>query len=431
MSWHENKRILVGVCGGIAAYKSAILVRRLVAGGADVRVMMTRAAQEFITPLTLQAVSGHPVCVDALEAESGMGHIELARWAEVVVIAPATANCLARLAAGLADDLVSAVVLAVGAVGAVGEDVEVVVAPAMNAKMWGHQATQANVATLAGRGVRVIAPDSGEQACGETGAGRMREAEEIAGLVMGEGGLEEGEREGGGGRRALEGVGAVVTAGPTWEAVDPVRGMTNRSSGKMGFAMARALRDFGAGVVLVSGPVGLETPRGVRRVEVESGEEMLGAVREALAEEEGEGARLFVGVAAVADYRAAEVAGQKMKKGGEEMTLRLVQNADILAEVAGMGDAPFTVGFAAETEDVVGNARRKLVEKGVDMMVANAVGGEAGIGVFGGEENAGTLLYREGAGEGIGEVELARMDKYRLAVRVVEEIARRMQGGRG
>ena len=393
MNWHDNKRVLVGVSGGIAAYKSPALVRRLLQRGCEVRVMMSRAAAEFITPLTLQAVSGHPVhqhLLDA-EAESGMGHIELARWAEQIVIAPATADFIARLAQGRADDLLTAVTLA--------SDAEVAVAPAMNRLMWQNPATQRNLESLRQRGIRVIGPGSGEQACGESGDGRMSEPEDIATALAGEGHP-----------RLLDGLSALITAGPTWEALDPVRGITNHSSGKMGYAMARAARDFGAQVTLVSGPVNRNTPREVRRIDVVSAQQMLDAVAEHAPD-----ADLFIAVAAVADYRPAAVAEHKMKKKSERMKVELIRNPDILASVAAMKRAPFTIGFAAETENAVANARQKLKAKGADVMAANQVADDDS--VFGNDENSVTLIDKDG------EVVLAKTDKYRLAVQIIEHIA--------
>ncbi len=417
MSWHENKRIVVGVSGGIAAYKSPTLVRRLVQRGCQVRVVMSRAATEFITPLTMQAVSGHPVHQHLLaaEAEAGMGHIELARWAEQIIIAPATANCLANLAQGRSDDLLSAVVLASAA--------EVVVAPAMNQQMWQHPATQRNLTALADNGVRVLAPMAGAQACGETGPGRMLEPEDIATLLVGAAPP-----------RLLAGVAALITAGPTWEALDPVRGLTNRSSGKMGYAMAMAARDFGAQVTLISGPVSLETPRRVKRIDVSSARQMLEAVSAYASQ-----SQWFIAVAAVADYRPATVAAHKIKKpaataaaakASQRMSLELVKNPDILAAVASLRKAPFSIGFAAETEHTLANARQKLMNKGVDMIAANYVGERAakatdsGAHVFGGDENAVTLLYKSERGgraePAIQQVALAKTDKYQLAVQIIE-----------
>ena len=420
MSWHKNKRILVGVTGGIAAYKSPVLVRRLIDRGCEVRVVMTTAAAEFITPLTMQAVSGHPVFQHLLdaEAESGMNHIELARWAEQIIVAPASANFVAKLAHGRADDLLSTLALATTA--------EVVVAPAMNQQMWQHPATQRNLATLADLGIRVIGPAAGDQACGETGPGRMTEPEKIATLLAGDQAPQ-----------LLDGIEVLITAGPTWEAIDPVRGITNYSSGKMGYAMARAALDFGARVTLVSGPVSLETPRGVRRVDVHSARQMLDAVS-ASAPTSG----LFIAVAAVADYRPTEIAPHKIKKKGERTTIELVRNPDILATVAAMKDGPFTVGFAAETENALANARQKLTGKGVDVIAVNTVNtiqagpqpddannarqtpqadAAAEDCVFGSDQNSVTLLYQKKHQHD--EVALARTDKYRLAVQIIENVA--------
>ncbi len=409
MSWHQHKRILLGVSGGIAAYKSPTLVRKLIEIGCEVRVVMSRAATEFITPLTMQAVSGHPVYQHFLDAdaEAGMGHIELARWAEQVVIAPATADFIAKLAAGQADDLLSALVLATTA--------EVVVAPAMNQQMWKHPATMRNLTTLTDMGVRVIGPASGGQACGETGPGRMTEPEEIAKLLGGEA-LP----------RLLDGVRVLITAGPTWEALDPVRGITNHSSGKMGYAMAQAALDFGAQVTLVSGPVNLETPRGAQRIDVKSARQMMDMVSKNAPDSD-----MFIAVAAVADYRPVEVGTHKIKKNNERMRVELIRNPDILASVAAMKHAPFTVGFAAETDNVVANARQKLNAKGVDVIAANQVvaGGE-GLGdnmncdmgsVFGNDKNAVTLLYKNALQDS--EVTINKTDKYRLAVQIIEHIA--------
>ncbi|MGR3914098.1 MAG: bifunctional phosphopantothenoylcysteine decarboxylase/phosphopantothenate--cysteine ligase CoaBC [Gammaproteobacteria bacterium] len=429
MFWHKNKRFLVGVSGGIAAYKSPQLVRRLLQRGCEVRVAMTRAACEFITPLTMQAVSGHPVHLHFLdaEAESGMGHIELARWAEQLIIAPASADFLARLAQGRADDLLSAVALA--------SEAEIAVAPAMNRLMWQHAATRHNLATLAARGVRIIGPGAGDQACGESGPGRMSEPEEIAAALAGD------ARP-----RLLDGVETLITAGPTWEALDPVRGLSNRSSGKMGFAMAQAALDFGARVTLISGPVSLPTPHGARRIDVISARDMSDAVMTRAAK-----AGLFIAVAAVADYRPREIAANKIKKTDEHMRIELVKNPDILATVAALKPPPFTIGFAAETENAIANARQKCIAKNADVIAVNNVADGA---AFGGEENSVTLVCRGGGGGGDcdgdggrdgggkhgagrggdgggkrgdyrdgGEITLAKTDKYLLAVRIIEHIA--------
>lgn len=385
-AWHEmagladnermrDKRIIVGVTGGIAAYKSADLVRRLVERGAQVQVVMTAGAREFITATTFQALSGRPVRESLWDtaAEAAMGHIELARWAELVVVAPASADFLARLTHGRADDLLATLCLATGA--------PICVAPAMNRLMWANAATQANMVTLRERGVRVLGPGSGEQACGEVGLGRMLEPVAIADLIepmlIGPGPLS--------GRRV------VITAGPTRECVDPVRFVSNRSSGKMGFAVAQALRAAGAEVVLVSGPVNLPTPPGVQRVNVESAEQMDLAVQQAVA-----GAAIFVGTAAVADYRPAEVATQKIKKTSDSLSLAMVRTTDILANVAARADRPFVVGFAAETCTVEQHAREKLLRKNLDLIAANEVGE---CKAFDCDENALVVLWRGGRAE--------------------------------
>lgn len=347
------RRVLVGVSAGIAAYKAPELVRRLRERGADVRVAMTRGAKEFISPLTLQAVSGHRVHETLLdtEAEAGMGHIELARWADDIVVAPATADLIARLAAGLADDLLTTTLLASRA--------RVWLAPAMNHVMWDHPAVRANVGKLRERGAGVLGPDAGSQACGEEGYGRMLAPEEIALAV-----LEAGT--------PLAGKRFVVTAGPTFEALDPVRFIGNRSSGKMGFAAARALAEAGAEVTLVAGPVHVATPPGVRRIDVRTAEQMHEAV---FAQLPADG---FVAVAAVADYRPAERSDRKLKRTGESMTVELVPNPDIVREVAESSSRPFVVGFAAETCRVADNARAKLAEKKLDLIAANRVGDDCG-----------------------------------------------------
>jgi phosphopantothenoylcysteine decarboxylase/phosphopantothenate--cysteine ligase len=390
---HKNKRILLGVTGGIAAYKSPELVRRLKQRGADVRVVLTAAAKEFITPLSLQAVSGNTVHDQLLdpEAESGMGHIELARWAEQILVAPATANFIAKIAQGKADDLLTTLVLA--------SEAELIIAPAMNQQMWQNQATQDNVAILAKRGVTRIGPDQGDQACGEVGFGRMTEPDEIAQYLLGDGIPQ-----------LLAGKKIIVTAGPTWEAIDPVRGITNHSSGKMGFAIAEAARDFGADVSVVCGPVSLAAPSGIEKIDVLSARQMQQAVMDQI-----DDCDIFVGVAAVADYRPVEVADQKIKKGSnDEMTLTLIKNPDILAGVANHEPRPFTVGFAAETENLLNNAGKKLSAKNLDMIVANNVAGEDG--AFGNDQNAATLIHRQG------KTSLERADKYRLAVQIIENI---------
>jgi len=366
-----SMRVLLGVSGGIAAYKSAELVRRLGEQGAEVRVVMTSAARTFITPLTLQALSGHEVRCDLLDpgAEAGMDHIELARWADLVLVAPATADLMARLAAGLADDLLTTLALATTA--------PLVLAPAMNRRMWGHPATQENVARLQDRGVRILGPGSGDQACGERGPGRMLEPTEILeALALGAG-------------SPLARRHALVTAGPTREALDPVRYLSNRSSGRMGYALAGSLAARGAHVVLVSGPSASSVPPGVERVSVESALEMEAAVMARI-----RSCELFVAAAAVADYRPRVSAEQKVKKDRAEMILQLVRNPDILARVAALVPGPFTVGFAAETEDLQAHALEKLTAKGLDMIAANLVGGDTG--GFERAENALLVLWPGG-----------------------------------
>jgi len=387
-------RILLGVTGGIAAYKSADLVRRLGERGAEVQVVMTAGARQFVTPLTFQALSGRPVRSDLWDesAEAAMGHIELARWASHVLVAPASADFMARLAHGLADDLLTTLCLAT--------DAPIAVAPAMNRLMWANPATQANVATLRERGVAVLGPGVGGQACGETGPGRMLEPEELIASLW------SGPRGG-----ALAGRKVLITAGPTRERIDPVRFITNRSSGKMGFAVAEAARAAGAEVVLVSGPVNLATPAGVRRVDVESAEQMLESVREQLP-----GTDVFVAAAAVSDYRPVQAAAEKIKKTSDSIVLALSRTTDILATVAGGSPRPFVVGFAAETQNVERNALAKLDAKRLDMIAANQVGDGL---AFDCEDNALTVYWPGG------KRELARAPKRRLADELVAVIAER------
>jgi phosphopantothenoylcysteine decarboxylase/phosphopantothenate--cysteine ligase len=389
----NGNRILVGVTGGIAAYKSPELVRRLRDRGADVQVVMTPSAQRFITPLTLQAVSGRPVRMDLWDAtaEAAMGHIELARWAEVVVIAPASAGFIARLATGQADDLLTTLCLATEA--------PLAIAPAMNHVMWAHPATRANVATLEGRGVTVIGPAVGDQACGEVGAGRMDEPLEIMNGVMSL------LRPSG----ALVGRRVLITAGPTRECIDPVRFISNRSSGKMGFALAQAARDAGAEVTIVSGPVSIATPPGVRRVDVEAAADMLAAVLE-----EVDRADVFISTAAVADYRPAHRHDQKIKKTSDRMDLAMERTVDVIATVAARTPRPFVVGFAAETESVEANARTKLLKKNLDMIAANEVGADK---AFDCEDNQLVVLWRSG------RKELDRAPKSVLAQHLIALIA--------
>ena len=391
----SDRHILLGVTGGIAAYKSAELLRRLCDAGAEVRVVMTEAATRFVAPLTFQALSGHPVRVALFDeqAEAGMGHIELARWADQVIVAPASADFLARLSVGMADDLLATLCLATEA--------PISVAPAMNTKMWSNPATQANRDTLLGRGVRFIGPAAGELACGETGAGRMVEPADIVDA------LDEGLAPG-----PLAGVRMLITAGPTREAIDPVRYIGNRSSGKMGYSVAAAARAAGAEVILVSGPVALEAPAGVERVRCESAAEMHEAVMARVA-----GSDLFVAAAAVADYRPEAPADAKIKKEAAELAVELIRNPDILAEVAALEDGPFTVGFAAETDELERHARGKLERKGLDMIAANWVGGDEG--GFESERNALHLYWKDGGRE------LPMQDKGSLARELVAVIAER------
>lgn len=351
----QGKNILLGITGGIAAYKSAELVRRLSDAGASVRVIMTEAATRFVTPLTFEALTGHPVHTEmfAPRVLSSTVHIELARWPDLMLVAPASANTLAKVAYGLADDLMSTTCLAL-------LDRPLAVAPAMNLAMWGNPATQANCRILSERGVLIWGPADGYQACGETGSGRMLEARELADRTMAllkpSTGLLAGKK-------------VLMTAGPTREAIDPVRYITNRSSGRMGCALAQACLREGADVIVVSGPMSATVPPGAREIRVETALQMRAAVMEHVAT-----ADVFIATAAVADYRVDQVAAQKIKKTQDAVSLQLVQNPDILAEVAQRKPAPFTVGFAAETENVRAHAEAKLVKKGLDMIVANRVG---------------------------------------------------------
>jgi phosphopantothenoylcysteine decarboxylase/phosphopantothenate--cysteine ligase len=396
-------RVLLGVTGGIAAYKSPELVRRLVERGCEVQVVMSRGAREFVGPLTFQAVSGRRVRDDLWDpaAEAAMGHIELARWADVVLVAPATAHFMGTLAAGLGGDLLATVCLATTA--------PVVLAPAMNQAMWANAAVQANRAVLEARGVRLLGPASGDQACGETGPGRMLEPNDIAAALV--------ELPGRLRLQSLAGLKLVITAGPTREPIDPVRYITNRSSGKMGFAVATAAREAGANVVLIAGPVALPTPAGVRRIDVETAEQMYESVHAEIA-----GTDLFIGCAAVADYRPQTAAAQKIKRTAAEMELALVRSPDTLASVAALPKAPFTVGFAAETNDVAAHARDKLDRKHVDMIAANQVGPDCG---FDRETNALTVYWPGG-----GELALGEGSKPLLARRLVELIAERYRAAR-
>jgi phosphopantothenoylcysteine decarboxylase/phosphopantothenate--cysteine ligase len=393
-----NKRILLGVTGGIAAYKSAELIRRLQDQGADVRVVMTRNATEFITPLTLQALSGHPVHLDLLdpETESVMGHIELARWADIILVAPGSANFIARLAQGHGSDLLSTICLAA--------QCRIAVAPAMNQAMWSNSATQTNIEMLKTSHIAVFGPDEGLQACGEVGQGRLLDIEGIVDLTAGSfpSGILAGKR-------------VIITAGPTREAIDPVRFISNHSSGKQGYALAQAAVEAGASVILISGPTSLEPPDRTRRIDVISADEMYAA---AIAEVNE--ADIFIGVAAVADYKPVMFQSQKIKKDRVEGELKisLVENPDIIARIADLDAGPFTVGFAAETENVVEYARKKLIAKKLDMIIANDVADNA-IG-FNSDENQTTLLW------GNHEELVPMASKSVIAERIIQVIAQNL-----
>jgi phosphopantothenoylcysteine decarboxylase/phosphopantothenate--cysteine ligase len=388
-------KILLGVTGGVAAYKTPDLVRRLRERGALVRVAMTAGARQFVTALTLQAVSGEAVRTSLWDenAEAAMGHIELARWADKIVIAPATAGFLARLAAGMADDLLATLCLA--------SEAPIYVAPAMNRVMWSHPATRDNVAKLVERGVRILGPGLGDQACGEVGPGRMLEPDHIATLLLASA------------SGALAATTVLITAGPTREPIDPVRYITNRSSGKMGFALAEAAAAAGARVKLVTGPVSLPTPAGVERFDVETAEEMYATVHEELP-----GADIFIGAAAISDYRPEQAAEHKIKKRRDRLDLTLTKAPDTLRSVAALESPvrPFTVGFAAETENLEAHAIRKLEDKRLDMIVANLVGeGRA----FDRDENEVVVFWPEGRRE------IALASKRQLARQLVDLIAAR------
>lgn len=386
----------MGVTGGIAAYKSPDLVRRLMERGADVQVVMTSAAQRFVSPMTFQAISGRPARSDLWDdaAEAAMGHIELARWAQTVLIAPASADFIARLAGGRADDLLATLCLATEA--------PIVLAPAMNRVMWANKATQANVNTLISRGIRILGPDSGNQACGEVGVGRMWEPAKLAESL-----LEPAANTG-----LLAGLNVLITAGPTRERLDPVRYLTNRSSGKMGFAVADAAREAGAHVTIVTGPVQLPTPAGITRINVESARDMYSAVHRQVADVD-----VFIAAAAVADFQPVTVAKQKIKKHGLSVKLDLEPAPDIVKSVADMANRPFVVGFAAETNDVEENARSKLKRKKLDMIAANQVG--EGI-AFDCDDNALTVIWPGG------KAEVARGPKIEVARQLIALIAQRL-----
>ena len=390
----NQRRILLAISGGIAAYKGAELVRLLKKQGAIVKVILSRGATEFITPLTMQALSGEPTHTELLDetAEAGMGHIELARWADLMIIAPATADVIARLAQGRADDLLTTVALATPA--------PVAVAPAMNQQMWAHAATQDNIQQLVSRSIQLIGPDAGEQACGDVGPGRLLEPDSI--IIALNTRYE---------TRLLEGKRVVITAGPTREAIDPVRYLSNHSSGKMGYALASACAAAGANVALISGPVTLEAPDRVALHSVTSAEEMC-EVALALAQ----GADIFIGAAAVADYRPAVVANEKLKKHGDGLELRLIENPDIIARVAQSPGRPtLLAGFAAETHDLLEHAREKRIRKGLDMIIANDV--MAPETTFGSDQNAVYLITDSG------EAPLALASKRVIAEQIVAALA--------
>ena len=368
-----GKRFIIGITGGIAAYKTIELIRLLRKAGAEVRVVLTPAAAEFVTPLTLQAISGNVVSQSLLDphAEFAMGHIELAKWANAVLIAPASADFIARFSVGMANDLLSTICLATCA--------PIFLAPAMNQQMFHQSITQQNLTALKARGVRLIGPNSGVQACGDVGSGRMSEPTEIF-TALSDFFLQSQD---------LRDLSVAITAGPTREAIDPVRYISNHSSGKMGFALATAFAERGANVTLISGPVNLLTPPNVTRVDVTSAQEMCQAALKSAVENQ-----IFIGCAAVADYRLAEVSAQKIKKSGEELSLKLIRNPDIIAEVAHLSEnRPFTVGFAAETQNLTDYAQDKLQRKNLDMICANDVsGGQA----FNTDENMLQLFWKSG-----------------------------------
>ncbi len=393
-------RVLLGVTGGIAAYKSAEIVRRLREGGAEVQVVMTEGACHFVTPLTFQALSGRPVRTDLWDeaGEAAMGHIELARWADRILVAPATADFIARLAHGFADDLLTTLCLAT--------DAPLSVAPAMNRLMWANAATRSNVELLRSRGIVILGPGEGDQACGETGPGRMLEPGELAESLLAAAPVVPASSSLLAGRKVL------LTAGPTRERIDPVRFITNRSSGKMGYAVAEAARDAGADVVLVSGPVNLPAPQGVRRVCVETAEQMMAAVNADLP-----GTDLFIAAAAVSDYRPVQVSAEKIKKTSDSLLLAMSRTPDILATVAALSPRPFVVGFAAETQNVERNALAKLEGKRLDMIAANQVGDGL---AFDCDDNALTVYWPGGRRD------LPRAGKAELAARLVAVIAERL-----
>ena len=395
----QGKHIVVGITGGIAAYKTIELVRLLRKAEAQVRVVLTPAAAEFVTPLTLQAVSGNAVAQSLLDtqAELAMGHIELAKWADLVVIAPASADFIARLTVGMANDLLSTLCLATPA--------PILLAPAMDQQMYRQQVTQQNLHTLKMRGIHFIGPNSGAQACGDVGFGRMSEPHEILAEILTALSANSAPQQ------DLTSLSVTITAGPTREAIDPVRYISNHSSGKMGFAIAQAFAERGANVTLISGPVNLPTPANVQRIDVISAQEMWQTALENAAK-----THIFIGCAAVADYRIAEVATQKIKKSGDEISLKLIKNPDIIADVGHLTEnRPFTVGFAAETENLAQYAKDKLQRKNLDLICANDVSDGQ---VFNAEQNALHLFWRNG------DKRLPLADKLELAQALVNEIVR-------
>lgn len=390
-----NKRILLGITGGIAAYKCCELIRLLKTAGADVQVVLTAGGAEFVTPLTLQALSGNPVHTTLLdpEAEAGMGHIELAKWADLIIIAPASADFIARLAGGLGNDLLTTLCLAT--------DAPIALTPAMNQAMWRDSRTQENIAKLSSIEMKIWGPASGEQACGDVGPGRMIEPADIAARTA-----NCFESTG------LSGLHVVITAGPTREAIDPVRYISNHSSGKMGYALAEAAIEAGAKVTLISGPVALSCPERVTRISINSADDMLAAALAVV-----ESCDVFIAAAAVADYRPADIAEQKLKKADDvdEMVIRLVKNPDIVATIAQHPLRPFTVGFAAETQNVLDYARGKLARKNLDMIIANDVS-DSSIG-FNSDENSVTLITTDS------ERSLTKASKSKLARKLIQHIS--------
>ena len=395
-----DKKILLGVCGGIAAYKSAVLIRELTKAGVEVRVVMTQSAQQFISPLTLQALSGHEVRSELFDtqAERAMGHIELARWADYLLIVPASANFLAKMAHGIADDLLSTIYLVA--------EIPVIVCPAMNHSMWSHPATKANYQLLKERNVVFVGPEQGSQACGEEGVGRVSEALQIMDVL----------RMHGTHQKVLEGKRVLITAGPTREAIDPVRYLSNYSSGKMGYALAEAATKAGAEVTLISGPCSLEVSPGIKLIKIESAQSMLEEVLGHLQKDV-----IFIGAAAVADYRVETPLAEKLKKKDKaQLSLNLVKNTDILSTVAATGLASYVVGFAAETNNLIEYAQEKLTSKNLDMIIANQVGNGLG---FDSEVNQVTLITK------YKQIELPEAHKTILAGQIIAILATNLQNG--